>query len=85
MPIADPIFCENPKFKFGFSQKMLVSIYRLQKEFFKCFSKSRVFRGLLKAMAVLIRRDLNFDVWGFLQLFASLPFFEAKAGRGERI
>jgi hypothetical protein len=33
MPRAYPIFCENVKFKFGFSQKMLILIYRLQKGF----------------------------------------------------
>ena len=62
---------------------MLVSIYRLQKEFFKCFSKSRVFWGLLNAIAVLIRHGFDFEMQGFLQPFASLLSFEAKAGRGE--
>ena len=64
---------------------MLVSIYRLQKGIFKCSSKSRVFWGPVKAMVVLIRQGLNIDVWGFLQPFASLLLFKAKAGRGERI
>jgi len=64
---------------------MVVSIYRLQKGFFKCSSKSRVFWRSVEAMAVLIRQGLNFDVWGFLQPFASLLCFKMKAGRGERI
>jgi Ni/Fe-hydrogenase subunit HybB-like protein len=64
---------------------MLVSIYRLQKGIFKCSSKSRVFWGPVKAMVVLIRQGLNFDVCGFLQPFASLLLFKEKAGRGERI
>jgi hypothetical protein len=60
----------------------VVSIYRLQNNFFKCFSKSWDFWQSLKEMAVLIRQGLNFEVWGFLQPFASLLHFKSKGWSG---
>jgi hypothetical protein len=69
--------------KKGYHRRILANA--LPDGLFKYASKSRAFCQSVKAMAVLIRHGLNFDVWGFLQPFVSLLYFEANSGRGERI